>query len=259
MAHKVVPHGKRIREEEEKFWGEVTGSRKRNHQRLDEQKEQQIKEAMKRLNANANNDNDIRRDVREEYLALRQTIENSNNKQQVDRNIGSGVSIPNPIFAYEDCMTGATAELTVVLNLAPNHEAYIFFMKLNPLQGAYLAYIESDINIHALRMLSEHNNTSLIAAKLNLQTSLLQKIEDAVLIARFDKVKRIISAFIQFKGEDVFLREVQGKSSMHQPLINNGILQYTTNNSLVFSESFRSRLNNIHVAATVTTMPRPRW
>ena len=106
-------------------------------------------------------------------------------------------------------------------------------------------------------MLSEHSNASLIVSKWNLQSKLWNDLNDAI-VADFGKVKRIISAFIQFKGEYIFLREVQWKLSMHQPLIDNRILQPGPN-GLVFSEEFRNHLSDIHRGSVTTYIPRPRF
>ncbi|MGD0466379.1 MAG: hypothetical protein ABSA84_06745 [Gammaproteobacteria bacterium] len=238
--------GKRARELEEKGFNEATGARKRNHKRLDDQKQQSIDEAMRRIRESLARDENIRTIVINEAVAFR----NANGSTDAD-------NIPNPILAYEACILGETAELATILNLASTDDAYISFMNLNPLNGAYLAYIDSDLKIDALKMLSEHNNASLIAAKMHLQTKLWQNIDNAIRGTNFDKVKRIISAFVYFKGEDIFLREVKWKLPMHQPLINNRILQSGTN-GLVFSEEFRNRLNDVHRVPATTSLPRPR-
>ncbi|MGI9214424.1 MAG: hypothetical protein ACR2HS_01835 [Gammaproteobacteria bacterium] len=189
---------------------EVTGARKRNNRRLDAQKEQLIREAQQRVEINRQRDeNNIRQIMADEVAALRAGIEN------VEREISNEVVetegdvetiIPNPFFAYEECRLGTTQELTLILQMNREHEIYNFFMDLNPLQEAYLSFIDSEIGVDALLKLSTHNDEKIITARTALVSNTWINLKDAINQNNLNKAKRIISACIQMKGEDELSR-----------------------------------------------------
>lgn len=209
---------------------DFTGARKRENKRLDEQKAQIIRDAQQRIAANIQaNQQNQRAIIAAEANAVRAAIENverENGVVEIDVE-----RIPNPFLAYAECTLGTTEE--IVLMLQPN-EHYDYFINLNPLSEAYLSYIETNINIDALRMLSEHNHPSINASKTELSVNTFASIDIAIAEQNFEKVKRIMLASIQLEGGDAFLARVRGCPQIHQPLINAAILR--NDNGIVFGE-----------------------
>ncbi len=248
---------KPVQEPVKSIVNDLTGVRERENKRLDNQKAQLIREAQQRVAANIQaNQQNIRDLIVTEANAVRAEIEKieketaSEIKVEIDQDI-----VTNPFFAYDDCRFGRTQDLKLILQLDDDNDTYIFFMWLNPLNEAYLSYIESNINIDAIRMLSEHNHPSIAALKTELSENVWSNIDIAIAEQNFEKIKQIISAFIQFEGEDSFLEQIRRHSQIHQPLINAAILVNNNDNGIVFGELYSSAKASAPKSATA---PKPR-
>ncbi|MGD0465473.1 MAG: hypothetical protein ABSA84_02130 [Gammaproteobacteria bacterium] len=234
---------------------DVTGARKRENTRLDAEKQRLINESKNRVMAQkANNAANIREIMATQINVLRAEIHRAEKDNIADAAGGKEERILNPIFAYEECSTGQTKELALILS-AQQTEDYNFFIELNPLNEAYLSYIQSNIiSIEVLRILSEHNHQSINTSKIELSANVWININDAIAGQNFEKVKRIMLAFIQIEGENAFLGKVREKTQLHQPLINAAILR--NDHGIVFGE-LHGGTQPTQVASTSLKRPRP--
>ena len=234
---------------------DVTGARKRENTRLDAEKQRLINESRNRVMAQkVNNAANIREIMTTQINVLRAEIQRAERNNIADAVVGSEERILNPIFSYEECKTGQTKELALIL-AAQQTEDYNFFIELNPLNEAYLSYIQSNIiSINALCMLSKHNHQGINTSKIELSANVWININDAIVGQNFEKVKRIMLAFIQIEGENAFLGKVREKTQLHQPLINAAILR--NDHGIVFGE-LHGGAQPTQVASTSLKRPRP--
>ena len=192
----------------------------------------------------------IKKSVMEESMALRRVIESLNGE--------SNYNVTNPIFAYEGCMNGQIEELVKVLNSDHKDKNYKFFMRLKPLEAACFAYLESNINIAALKELISHYKvqtinisqgdilrTQLNNEKLSILSRLWQNLDNAIVDGNFNKMKKIIVVFTLIRDEHYFLEELQNRTAISESLIDNKILERTVDNHLTFLSSFRSSMENL--------------
>lgn len=231
---------------------DVTGSRQRENSRLDDQKAQLVREAQQRVAANIQaNQHNMREIMEAEVKIVREAIENAERDIANDPNVLANQEesvIPNPFLAYGECICGRTQELSLILQLDRTSDTYNFFMSLNPLREAYLFFIESEISIDALRMLSAHNDASIDAAKINLLENVWSDLNNVVIDHNFNKAKRIISADIDIEGVELFLRKLDAQQSLHKPLIDADIISIS--NERVTLAVQQTQANN-------ATKPRP--
>lgn len=209
---------------------EVTGTRRINNRRVDAQKAQIIKEAKERILSNMQTEeNNAREIIINEIKMIKSAVENLEQQISDDMELegeqGEDIEATNPFFAYDDCLHGETQDLNSILMLDCNNEIYNFFMDLNPLQEAYLSYIESEtIGMEAFKMLVAHEDKRIDVSKKDLLENISHNIKNAIAEKAIKKVERIVDAGTEMEGEEKLLIRLNNCPEIYQKLIKIGVI-----------------------------------
>ena len=98
-------------------------------------------------------------------------------------------------------------------------------MDLNPLQEAYLSYIESEtIGMEAFKMLVAHEDKRIDVSKKDLLENISHNIKNAIAEKAIKKVERIVDAGTEMEGEEKLLIRLNNCPEIYQKLIKIGVI-----------------------------------